>query len=478
MYCFNCGEELVDGANFCHVCGTDQKKARQAFENKFSKHKATSSTTPGGSQQKASKKKEDTQVFIPSKEEDEELVSYVKKVDDKLKSQVLNQENLDALSQSDGLSPKDRREDLNPPPPTEKTPIEKKSPPEGQKEASQEDPGPKEPKKKRSLKQIWKDFINEDDHSYSVFSGLNSKEDIKKLEDYKAQKKEERAQGKAPRKKPSFLKAGPLSALKKDQEDPKASGLALRAKEEAEKAASPLDPEDQKEPKKSFFKKPSKKKALSPPEKKAPPKTLDEAKEEAPSKEKTLGPKLFQSLKKGQALYRKGLDRLEALGQKGLILGLVLAILAAYLPFVIAQGQVFLASFFFLVLKLAISYVTIFFASHKALENAELSLGDKDIFYNNFFNWVLCHILVFICFLFYSPASPIGKNILGALTPNVVASLLLYISSALLALFGAWEALDSKRTLHFMAWYTIIFISFELLSKLLYFVLYFISYSL
>ena len=171
MYCFQCGEELVEGARFCHVCGANQEEARKLFEKKFKKAAPTT-----GSDHPASGG--DTKVAYSSDPDDgEALKNYLNKVDTHVGMSIEKHETLS------GARPKPKKqkakdkfakkvqeniEKTAPPSPTKETaPAEKTAP---KTEAPAESGEPK--KKKKSFSDIWNSFIDEEDNPYSVFGEM------------------------------------------------------------------------------------------------------------------------------------------------------------------------------------------------------------------------------------------------------------------------------------------------------------------
>ena len=176
MYCFQCGEELVEGAKFCHVCGANQEEARKLFEKKF-KHAAPTT----GSDHPASGG--DTKVAYSSDPDDgEALKNYLNKVDTHVGESIEKHETLS------GARPKPKKqkakdkpakkvqeniENAAPPSPAKETPVEKTAPVEKAAPKAQASAKANEPKKKKkSFSAIWNSFIDEEDNPYSVFGEM------------------------------------------------------------------------------------------------------------------------------------------------------------------------------------------------------------------------------------------------------------------------------------------------------------------
>ena len=177
MYCFQCGEELVEGAKFCHVCGANQEEARKLFEKKF-KHAAPTT----GSEHPASGG--DTKVAYSSDPDDgEALKNYLNKVDTHVGMSIEKHETLSGArpkpkkqKAKDKLAKKvqENIENAAPPSPAKETsPVEKTAPVEKAAPKAQAPAKADEPKKKKkSFSAIWNSFIDEEDNPYSVFGEM------------------------------------------------------------------------------------------------------------------------------------------------------------------------------------------------------------------------------------------------------------------------------------------------------------------
>ena len=177
MYCFQCGEELVEGAKFCHVCGANQEEARKLFEKKF-KHAAPTT----GSEHPASGG--DTKVAYSSDPDDgEALINYLNKVDTHVGMSIEKHETLSGArpkpkkqKAKDKLAKKvqENIENAAPPSPAKETsPVEKTAPVEKAAPKAQAPAKADEPKKKKkSFSAIWNSFIDEEDNPYSVFGEM------------------------------------------------------------------------------------------------------------------------------------------------------------------------------------------------------------------------------------------------------------------------------------------------------------------
>ena len=176
MYCFQCGEELVEGAKFCHVCGANQEEARKLFEKKFKKAAPTT-----GSDHPASGG--DTKVAYSSDPDDgEALKKYLNKVDTHVGMSIEKHETLSGArpkpkkqKAKDKLAKKvqENIEETAPPSPAKETPVKKTAPAEKAVPKAQAPAEADEPKKKKkSFSDIWNSFIDEEDNPYSVFGEM------------------------------------------------------------------------------------------------------------------------------------------------------------------------------------------------------------------------------------------------------------------------------------------------------------------
>ena len=234
MYCFQCGEELVEGAKFCHVCGANQEESRKLFEKKFKNSApATGSDHPasGG----------DTKVAYSSDPDDgEALKNYLNKVDTHVGMSIEKHETLSGArpkpkKQKAKEKPANKAHDpieknIAPSPAKETAPVEKAA---SKSEAPAKVDEPK--KKKKSFSAIWNSFIDEEDNPYSVFGEMADRlEQNQKVVDDTDADRLRVSQDMGDMDQEPFAQTGDLSSLNKKVNDI----LDAQEKEEEKKITS------------------------------------------------------------------------------------------------------------------------------------------------------------------------------------------------------------------------------------------------
>ncbi|WP_077075398.1 zinc ribbon domain-containing protein [Aedoeadaptatus urinae] len=234
MYCFQCGEELVKGAKFCHVCGANQEEARKLFEENFKNSApATGSGHPasGG----------DTKVAYSSDPDDgEALKNYLNKVDTHVGMSIEKHETLSGArpkpkKQKAKEKPANKAHDpieknIAPSPAKETAPVEKAA---SKAEAPAKVDEPK--KKKKSFSAIWNSFIDEEDNPYSVFGEMADRlEQNQKVVDDTDADRLRVSQDMGDMDQEPFAQTGDLSSLNKKVNDI----LDAQEKEEEKKITS------------------------------------------------------------------------------------------------------------------------------------------------------------------------------------------------------------------------------------------------
>lgn len=599
MYCFQCGEELVEGAKFCHVCGANQEEARKLFEKKFKKAAPTT-----GSDHPASGG--DTKVAYSSDPDDgEALKNYLNKVDTHVGKSIEKHETLS------GARPKPKKQKVKdkpakkvqeniesaapPSPAKETTPVEKAAP---KTEAPTESGEPK--KKKKSFSAIWNSFIDEEDNPYSVFGEMADRlERNQRVVDDTDADRLRVSQDMGDMDQEPFAQTGDLSSLNKkvneildaqekeeekkmtskgilssffskdkgdeEKESPKAKDdtamvppVVSDSKEKSEEKIIPADADekiisddvvqridltDSEEkivPADSFefaqTETPSVEKETSPvagvpsSEKKssedksndAP--VVDRAEEKRKKKEakaaakaqkraakKDAGQKkapfasLFGGKKNGeQRLKERAEDgekhrlhvselsdnpnvlkaytklsharsRVMAKGKQGVYGLLGIGFVISTLPVLFAFRGISILAILFAILKVAIDLFAFFFANNVARTNSceEDDLRSRTV--DNLIHWILYLIPYTLIFFILPSSSAMGRTTLGSVTPHFLLSILLYLWVLFLAYSSAHKILPKENSRDFIAWYGIIYVSIDLISKLFWIIAIFLT---
>lgn len=601
MYCFQCGEELVEGAKFCHVCGANQEEARKLFEKKF-KHAAPTT----GSDHPASGG--DTKVAYSSDPDDSEaLKNYLNKVDTHVGMSIEKHETLS------GARPKPKKqkakdkpakkvqeniENAAPPSPAKETSPVEKTASKAQAPAKADKPK----KKKKSFSAIWNSFIDEEDNPYSVFgemadrlernqrvvddtdadrlrvsqdmgdmdqepfaqtgdlSTLNKK--VNEILD--AQEKEEekkmtskgilssffsKDKGNGPEEKKSSkakddtVAVPPVVSATKEKSEEKIIPADADEKIISDDSVQRIDLTDSGEkivPADSFefaqAETPSVEKEISPvagvpsSEKKssedkskdAP--VVDRAEEKRKKKEakaaakaqkraakKETGQKkapfasLFAGKKNGEQRLKERAEggekhhlhvselsdnpnvlkaytklsrarsRVTAKGKQGVYGLLGIGFVISTLPVLFAFRGIGILAVLFSILKVAIDLFAFFFANNVARSNSceEDDLRSRTV--DNLIHWILYLIPYTLIFFILPSSSAMGRTTLGSVTPHFLLSILLYLWVLFLAYSSAHKILPKENSRDFIAWYGIIYVSIDLISKLFWIIAIFLT---
>lgn len=581
MYCFQCGEELVKGAKFCHVCGANQEEARKLFEENF---KSASPTT--GLDHPASGG--DTKVAYSSDPEDgEALKNYLNKVDTHVGMSIQKHETLS------GARPKPKKEKTKKKAdyPDKKTASAPLAAADEIKAADAPAKKQDEKKKKKSFSAIWNSFINEEDNPYSVFGEMADRleRDQKVLDDSEADRLRV-SQDMDAMDQESFAQTGDVSSLNKKvnaildaqekEEEKKITSKGIlssffsknkksdeaesEAKEslrpakgfekEADEKIKPADAFDQGDPPADEIIKPADafdtvdkpadekikpadafgdtKVSVSVPvekepaaeksdvaldkaarkqakkEAKAAAKAQKAAKKEAAAGEKKENPfaSFFAGLSKEKSDVDKAKhsaevkhhhhvselsdnvyvlkaydklaparERVLAKGKQGVYGLLGIGFILSTVPIVFAFRGIGILAIVFALLKALIDLFRFFFANNVARTNSctEDNLRARTV--DNLFHWILYLIPSTIIFFVLPASSAMGRTVLGSVTPHFLLSILLYVWVMFLAYASAHSILPKENSRDFLAWYGIIFVSIDLISKLFWIIAIFLT---
>lgn len=554
MYCFQCGEELVKGAKFCHVCGANQEEARKLFEENF---KSASPTT--GLDHPASGG--DTKVAYSSDPEDgEALKNYLNKVDTHVGMSIQKHETLS------GARPKPKKEKTKKKvdAPDKKTASAPLATADEVKAADAPAKKQDEKKKKKSFSAIWNSFIDEEDNPYSVFGEMADRleRDQKVLDDSEADRLRV-SQDMDTMDQESFAQTGDVSSLNKkvnaildaqEKEDKKkitSKGIlssffsknkdsdetAPQEKEARKETIWPADafdkvvePADEKiKPADAFgdtkasvsgpvekepateksdvaLDKAARKQAKK--EAKAAAKAQKAAKKEAAAGEKKENPfaSFFAGLSKEKSDVDKAKpstevkhhhhvselsdnvyvlkaydklaparERVLAKGKQGVYGLLGIGFILSTVPIVFAFRGIGILAIVFALLKVLIDLFRFFFANNVARTNSCSPDNLRARTVDNLFHWILYLIPSTIIFFVLPASSAMGRTILGSVTPHFLLSILLYVWVMFLAYASAHSILPKENSRDFLAWYGIIFVSIDLISKLFWIIAIFLT---
>ncbi|MDO5041741.1 MAG: hypothetical protein Q4D95_06595 [Peptoniphilus sp.] len=186
MFCPNCGNKVSADDNYCKVCGKNLKNVKIIITKDADKPAETNKNFD-----------QSTRVFAPIKnlnaiDNTHDLKNIINEVDKKISQNIseyktnLNKpdENVQGPEKpynkeiQDLSKIKGAKETV----PTKSISKEVPSPDD---KTDKTEVAPKKVKEKRSLKKIWRDFINEDDDEYSIFGNFDKESSDKKKTDVK-----------------------------------------------------------------------------------------------------------------------------------------------------------------------------------------------------------------------------------------------------------------------------------------------------
>ncbi|MGI5949754.1 zinc ribbon domain-containing protein, partial [Peptoniphilus sp.] len=355
----------------------------------------------------------------------------------------------------------------------------------------------KETKQKSSLKQKWRDFINEDDDEFSIFSSYkekdkhhDSKEDtidvvkstdidtrsfentlntpkitVKDIEEYEKNKeKDESSNNKSSKNKSNNVNKEIKNNTKPEKEKKSSEGFLNKFKKRDSKKDSAVSKE----------------------------KTSDVSKEEFSSDKAKVKEISFNRDGKNQGFYdalstvtnkisllnNNVSNYIGALGSKNSKMVLGLGALLTVIQIIIGQHGFNFALIIAIVLKLLFDYIEFYFPLNIAIERDEIYVSDYEIKKSSLINWIICKVFLFVAFII-SPFGGFFKfNLLASLTAMPFATVILIILSLLIALSQFKEEFKDRSSINFIGWYALSFILFELLFKMIWFLINFIFVTL
>lgn len=184
------------------------------------------------------------------------------------------------------------------------------------------------------------------------------------------------------------------------------------------------------------------------------------------AKSKTKNKNYLQQLGEAHKRYQQIIYKILDYGQNGLIAIFAVGLLALIIPFFLIDTKITIPVILFILIKILISFFTIYYAYIIATRNTGLYLDEKRIFVYAGFNWSIINLVLFIFFLFYPHDVAIGYNFLGALTPKLIPTIISYLLVSFLTLTCLYDDLDKDNYINFMGWFLTLYIGIELASKL------------
>lgn len=353
--------------------------------------------------------------------------------------------------------------------------------------------------KKFSLKEKWNNFITEDDDEYSIFGDL--KDDTKKKEDTRNLEISQSVQD----TDKSFENT--LSTPKIDIENALEESNNKKAKSTKEniKTTSATKQEESIKKDKTDNKvskvKDEDKKKLNFKElftfKDKGEKPVKDVEKVSSDFEKSLENNLSNKVNKVESKIsktsNKGIDKvllsldkvtnklsdyIGSFGSKESKIVIGIGVLLNAIMLILGSGSFRLVLLLFLVLKIAFDYLEFYLPLSIATERDDIDTSYPEVKKFALINWIICKVVLFVGFII-SPFGGFFKyNILQALTPMPLATLILIGLSLLIGLNLYKENFIARSKINFIGWYAIAFTLLELLFKMVWFIINFIFVTL
>lgn len=373
--------------------------------------------------------------------------------------------------------------------------------------------------KKFSLKEKWKNFINEEDDEFSIFSSIKDdskkKEDTRNLEISKSLEDSE----KTFENTLSTPKIDIENAIKKSEEEKKKKEKAEEVKISKEIISDKKDHDKIKafnEEKTSVDSKPLElieplEKEAETPLKEKKSKNLKalfsfKDKGEKPVKEikavdskvdkvieEDLSKKVSHVETKISQKSMKGLDKvLDSLnkitnkisnyigdfGSKESKIVIGIGALLNAIALLIGSGSFRFILILFLILKMVFDYFEFYVPLNIATDRDDIDTSYPEVKKFALINWIICKVFLFLGFLISPFGGFLKYNMLQALTAMPLATLILVILSLLIAITLYSREFIGRSKINFIGWYAIAFTLFELLFKMIWFIINFIFVTL
>lgn len=378
--------------------------------------------------------------------------------------------------------------------------------------------------KKFSIKEKWNNFIREDDDEYSIFADLRDdtkkKEDTRNLEISKsvedtdrsfentlstpkidienAIKQSEEEKSKKDSKIFNSNSKSEVSNLKdltdsnaenkKDLNHNKEDSLKKSSKT-GNKIESSKNKEKDKVNKKKNIKelfsfkdkdeKPVKdKEKVTSNVEKSIEKNISQKANKLESKFSNSSQKIDKALNFIEKITGKLSDYIGSFGSKESKIVIATGILLNAIMLFIGSGSLKFILFLFLLLKIVFDYFEFYIPLNIATERDNIDTSYPEVRKNALINWIICKVVLFVGFII-SPFGGFFKyNMLQALTAMPLATLILIGLSLLISITLYRDSFVGRSKINFIGWYAIAFTLFELLFKMIWFIINFIFVTL
>lgn len=374
--------------------------------------------------------------------------------------------------------------------------------------------------KKFSLKEKWKNFINEEDDEFSIFSSIKDdskkKEDTRNLEISKsledsektfentlstpkidienAIKKSEEEKRKKAKEAEEGKKSKEIISDKKDHDKIKASGQEKISKDSkaSEKvkplekgAETPLKEKKSKNLKALFSFKDKGEKPVK--EINSVDSKVDKViEEDLSNKVSDMETKISQKSMKGldkvldflSKITNKISNYIGDFGSKESKIVIGIGALLNAIALLIGNGSFRFILILFLILKMFFDYFEFYVPLNIATDRDDIDTSYPEVKKFALINWIICKVFLFLGFLISPFGGFLKYNMLQALTAMPLATFLLVVLSVLIAITLYSREFIGRSKINFIGWYAIAFTLFELLFKMIWFIINFIFVTL
>ena len=144
----------------------------------------------------------------------------------------------------------------------------------------------------------------------------------------------------------------------------------------------------------------------------------------------------------------------------------------------IGSGSFKLILILFLLLKLVFDYLEFYVPLNIASDRDDIDTSYPEVKKFALINWIICKVFLFVGFIITPFGGLFKYNMLQALTAMPLATLILIILSLLIAITLYSKNFVGRSKINFIGWYSIAFTLFELLFKMIWFIINFIFVTL
>lgn len=533
MFCPNCGNKVDPNDNYCKICGKNLKNVKVKIVSENNNQIDTNSDSKDKTIVFKPIKN------IDSIENTRELKEIIKQVDETVKSNIENYTKASEKTLAEEKRLREEIDKKLKASEEEKKKSEKVEKESKEKKDSKikKDSEPKkvdEPKKKsKSFKEKFRDFINEEDE-FSIFEKSPNPQDINmtltnmepvNIENTmsipkaeiearlkEAEKTEEKDLSKA--KEPAKVEAkvekkkSKVENLdktevkdkenKKDLKESTKTTTYEKSKDVDPKHISSKDFYDEvnralKENPDAYLEEKEKKSIFSFfKSKKSDKKDKIDSKEKEKNKEKSKAPKKEKKSKdeagsnKSETLENiddkaKGflfkLEKRLDFNDKGLRNGVVgIVYLLNVLAVMLAVRKLSIAIFVLPLLRILLTLAEHYYPLDIATNKVSFITDQDEVNQKSFVNWALCQVLVFIMYIINPIGGMFNFTILESITPGIVSTIILFLVTTFIATSLYKDRIEEDK-IDFIGWYLVPFILFEMLMKILFLLVDFLTRS-